>query len=208
MFPENLKKVLNYLNKIGKMKANSGHEDGRVNSISDEDDIIKLLVDKFGENNIELQPPREWYDVRIYGIPCQIKSSDFIKGASDNFSSKLAILYAFTDLDEEELKSGTSTWKGWQNKLLEHRNDNNNRDYYILVFDKSTGNFHLQSLKMLKKLTPNGNNLPFQIKWKDNVDPVLRTGTEAYNFVIDIYAQSVEKKRNSHDGYEKLLLQG
>ena len=55
MFPEKLLEVLKYLNEI-KIQIAEDHEDGRVNSIADESTLIKLLVDKYGEENIE-EPP-------------------------------------------------------------------------------------------------------------------------------------------------------
>ena len=70
--------------------------------------------------------------------------------------------------------------------------------------DKTTKKVYLQSLKSLQKLTSNGNNLPFQIKWKDNVKPVERTYLQSYNFLIDSYKESVTKKIMSHEGYDQL----
>ena len=78
------------------------------------------------------------------------------------------------------------------------------RDYYIIVLDKTTKKVYLQSLKSLQKLTSNGNNLPFQIKWKDNIHPIERNYLQAYNFLIECYKQSVRKKISSHDGFENL----
>ena len=60
MFPEKLLEVLKYLNEI-KIQIAEDHEDGRVNSIADESTLIKLLVDKYGEENIE-EPPARWWD--------------------------------------------------------------------------------------------------------------------------------------------------
>jgi len=59
-------------------------------------------------------------------------------------------------------------------------------------------------LKSLQKLTSNGNNLPFQIKWKDNVKPVKRTYLESYCFLIHSYKESVTKKIMAHEGYNQL----
>ena len=78
------------------------------------------------------------------------------------------------------------------------------RDYYIIVLDKTTKRVYLQSLKSLQKLTSNGNNLPFQIKWKDNTEPVERTYLESYEFLISTYKESVTKKIMSHEGYNEL----
>lgn len=200
MFPSILSEVVEYLNTLT-IQVSESHEDGRVNSIDDEDTIIDLLIQKYGEDNIEKPPARCWWDVKIFGHPINIKSSKF-GSAADNFSSKAAILYALTSIPEDEVTC--SSWKSFQEKLRYHSSQQEPRDYYILVLNKVTGVVYLQGLKSLNKLTSNGNNLPFQIKWKDNVFPVERTWNEAYDFLIESYKDSVTKKISSHNGYENL----
>ena len=199
MFPTELVEAVEYLN-TQSIVVSENHEDGRVNSIDDEDTIIDLLVEKFGDN-IETPPPRCWWDIKVFGYPLNIKSSKF-GSAADNFSSKAAILYALTDLPEEEVTC--TSWKNFQNKLQMNSSQESPRDYYIIVLDKTTKKVYLQSLKSLQKLTSNGNNLPFQIKWKDNIHPIERNYLQAYNFLIECYKQSVRKKISSHDGFENL----
>jgi len=199
-FPQQLTDAVKYLS--GLVTISENHEDGRVNSITDEDTVIDLLIDKYGEENVEKPAARCWWDVKLFGYPLNIKSSDFIKGASDNFSSKAAILYALTNLPED--KVNTTSWKKFQDALTNHSGAENNRDYYIIVVDKSTRKVYLQSLKSLQKLTPNGNNLPFQIKWADNTQPVDRDYGQAYEFLVGCYKESVRRKINAHDGFEQL----
>tara|TARA_B100000085_G_C18535393_1_gene509748 strand:- start:846 stop:1460 length:615 start_codon:yes stop_codon:yes gene_type:complete len=195
MFPEKLVEVVEFLNDIS-ITVSEKHGDGRVNSIDDEDTIIDLLIEKYGEENIEKPVERNWWDVKVFGYPLNIKTSKY-GSAADNFSSKAAILYALTDLTEDEVK--VQSWKKFENLLMNHSSEENNRDYYIFSLNKVTNEVHLASLKTLNKLTSNGNNLPFQIKWKDNITPVQRTHTEAYKFLVGCYADSVEKKQSAHD---------
>ena len=199
MFPTELQNAVDYLNTLT-INVSESHEDGRVNSIDDEDTIIDLLVEKFGDN-IETPPPRCWWDIKVFGYPLNIKSSKF-GNAADNFSSKAAILYALTDLSEEEVTC--TSWKSFQNKLQMNSSQEKPRDYYIIVLDKTTNKVYLQSLKSLQKLTSNGNNLPFQIKWKDNTHPIERNYLQSYDFLIQCYKDSVRKKILSHDGFENL----
>ena len=199
MFPTELQNAVDYLNTLT-INVSESHEDGRVNSIDDEDTIIDLLVEKFGDN-IETPPPRCWWDIKVFGYPLNIKSSRF-GNAADNFSSKAAILYALTDLPEEEVTC--TSWKSFQNKLQMNSSQEKPRDYYIIVLDKTTNKVYLQSLKSLQKLTSNGNNLPFQIKWKDNTHPIERNYLQSYDFLIQCYKDSVRKKILSHDGFENL----
>ena len=178
------------------------HEDGRYNSTIDEDTIITLLEEKYGEENIERPPARWWWDVKIFGYFCNIKSSTF--KTADNFSSKQAVLWALTDLTEDEIVK-VRDWQTFQYHLRERGKKENNRDYYCVVLNKTTNEVHLTSLKTLYALTPNGNNLLFQINWGRNTNPVLRTHSEAYDFLVGTYKKSVEKKIGVHGGYETLL---
>tara|TARA_B100000287_G_C20532532_1_gene741459 strand:- start:406 stop:1005 length:600 start_codon:yes stop_codon:yes gene_type:complete len=199
MFPSELVEVVEYLNSLT-IEVSENHEDGRVNSIDDEDTVIDLLIEKYGDN-IEKPPARCWWDIKVFGYPLNFKSSKF-GSAADNFSSKAAILYALTNIPEEEVTC--SSWKQFQKKLQHNSSQQTPRDYYIIVLDKTTNRVYLQSLKSLNKLTPNGNNLPFQIKWKDNVEPVQRNYGQAYDFLIECYKESVRKKIASHDGFDEL----
>jgi hypothetical protein len=195
MFPAVLTEAVTYLNSKG-IKCSLDHEDGRVNSIADEETVIKLLEDKFGTENVERPKSRDWWDVRIFGYPVQIKSSNVAKGCADNFSSKAAILYALTYLPEDQVV--VKQWAEFEEALLKYADVENDRDYYIIVLDKGTGQLHLTSLKSLSKITPNRSNLPFQIKWKDNLSPVSRTFEEAKGVIIGAYKKSVTAKLDAH----------
>ena len=199
MFPRELVEAVEYLNTLT-ITVSENHEDGRVNSIDDEDTIIDLLIERYGDN-VEKPPARCWWDLKLFGYPINIKSSKF-GSAADNFSSKAAILYALTNLPESEVTC--SSWKQFQKKLQHNSSQLTPRDYYIIVLNKVTKQVHLTSLKSLNKLTPNGNNLPFQIKWRDNVSPIERTYLQSYDLLIECYKESVIKKISSHDGFESL----
>lgn len=199
MFPSILVEVVEFLNSIS-IAISENHEDGRVNSIDDEGTIIQLLVEKYGDS-IEVPKPRDWWDVKVFGYPLNLKSSKY-GSAADNFSSKAAILYALTNLPENKCK--VKTWKKFQHALVEYSVEDNNRDYYMFSLNKGTNEVHLSSLKTLQKITSNGSNLPFQIKWSDNTQPVQRTHRQAYEFLVESYKESVRRKINAHDGFEEL----
>ena len=199
-FPTELTEAVAYL--TGLVTIAEGHEDGRVNSIEDEATVIQLLRDKYGADNVIEPKAREWFDVRLFGYPVQIKSSSYSKGASDNFSSKAAILYALTTLPEDAV--AVRGWEQFEQALLMNSGEDNGRDYYIISVNKDDSSVHLTSLKSLQKLTSNGNNLPFQIQWKNNIVPVDRGYDEAYRFIVGCYKQSVEKKLSVHKLFDVL----
>jgi hypothetical protein len=200
MFPSILVEVVSFLNDIN-VNISENHEDGRVNSIHDEKTVIDILEKKYGKENVIRPKVRDWWDVKLFGYVTNIKSSKF-GSAADNFTSKAAVVYALTDLDESEVKK--HTWKQFESALKNHSNNDNNRDYYILALNKVTNEVHLASLKTLTKITPNGSNLLFQIEWRRNTKPVYRTHRQAYEFLVECYKQSVRKKISAHDGFESL----
>lgn len=201
VFPQELIDAVAYLNEQN-LQASNRNTDGRFNSIDDEKTIVKSLLEEYKENNVEAED-RKWFDHSLFNYYIQIKSSDVEKGASDNFNSKEAILYALTDMTVEEIDKVRS-WPAFEHALLTRRCDYNDRDVYIFIMDKKSGRVYLNSLKSLNVLTANGNNLPFQIKWKENLTPVVRSGEEAYNFITSKYKESVEKKLNHHPLYNFL----
>ena len=191
MFPIELTDAVKYLQ--SRVTASRRHEDGRVNSIDDEDSIIDELVIKYGDA-VEKPAARTWYDLTLFGYKVNIKSSSM--AGADNCSANMALLYCFTD---SQLKSG---WKHFY-QSFENITDTG-RNYYFIVLDKNTGNVYLQSLLTLARLTSNGNNLPFQIVWKDNLEPFQRTFEDAYRFLIDAFKESVRKRLEVHQGYDQL----
>ena len=199
MYPSILVEVVEYLNSVT-ISISQNHGDGRVNSTFDEKTIINLLIEKYGAENINKGKDRDWWDVRVFGYPMNIKSSSFV--SADNFSAKAAILYALTDLPEDKVK--VTSWKKFQEALTKNSSEDNQRDYYIFALNKATNEVHLSSLKTLSKITPNGSNLPFQIKWVDNTNPVSRTHRQAYEFLVECYKESVRRKINAHEGFENL----
>lgn len=175
------------------------NEDGRVNSLNDEDAAIDLLMNTYGKENVIKPPPRWWYDILFFGIPLQFKSSSFSNNASDNFSAKKGILYALTDMTIEEVDNAHLSWSKFDKILFENMKDLEGRDYHILVFDKDTEQFHVRSLRTLETLTPNGSNLPFQVNWAKNQKIINREFSEARKFILSAYKSSVIKSTKRHE---------
>ena len=168
-------KIKNYLLSQA-FQFSSQNEDGRINSCLDEYEIIKLLIEKFG-NKIKKPQIRMWYDILIfdymYGwIPINIKTTTTM--TSDNTGNLAMCVYAYTDeiLDIHRSKSYENGIMGkiLFNKLKNKQyNINNKKDYYFIVLNKTNANdIIINSIKGLTILTSNINNLPFQINWSKN----------------------------------------
>ena len=200
MIPKILEDVGSFLNEVD-IPVCTRHSDGRLNSAEDETTIIRILQDEYDEENIIEGVVRHWWDVKIFGYPVNIKSSAF--KTADNFSAKGAVLYSLTNMTEEEITK-INSFPDFEGELRKSKGEDNNRDYYCLVLNKTTNEVLMQGLKTLTKLTPNGNNLLFQINWSKNKEIIERSDKEGYEFLIGAYKESVSKKVGIHEGYETL----
>ena len=150
------------------------NEDGRINSCMDENVIISKLIKFFGDR-IKKPKFRMWYDLlafdNMYGwIPINIKSTT--TKTSDNTGNLAMCVYAYTDatLDihkhYENGKMSDILFSKLKNKKY---NKINKKDYYFIVVNKTdASDIIVNSVKGLTILTPNTNNLPFQVNWSKN----------------------------------------
>lgn len=195
MFPVELLNAVEFLNQ--RITSSSRHEDGRVNSIDDEQSIIDLLATKY-KSNLEEPPPRSWYDIKLFGHPINIKSTEVSNKNADNASAKRAVLYCFT-----ECLNYKTPWSYFWDQLCNHRLTEP-RNYYYIVLDKTSGKVYLQSLLTLARITSNGSNLPFQIPWIHNLEPINRTVDESFKFIISTIQKGVKASIDRHKGYDEV----
>jgi hypothetical protein len=168
-------KIQKYL-KSKAFQFSNQNEDGRINSCMDEDVIIKLIIEMFG-NKIKKAKPRMWYDMLafdyMYGwIPVNIKTTTTI--TSDNTGNLAMCVYAYTD-EILDIHRDKSYENGKMSDILFNKlknkkyNINNKKDYYFIVLNKTDPrDIIVNSVKGLTILTPNINNLPFQVNWSKN----------------------------------------
>ena len=177
------------------------NEDGRINSCIDEDGIIMLLNEKF-DNKIKKPKIRMWYDILVfdytYGwIPVNIKTTTTI--TSDNTGNLAMCVYAYTDeiLDihrdktYENGKMSELLFKKLQEKKY---NKTNKKDYYFIVLNKTDSqDIIINSVKGLTILTPNSNNLPYQICWNKNSE----FHYENINIKVKLFIDCLQKPKAS-----------
>jgi len=150
--------------------------DGRINSCIDEDTVIQLLVEMFGDK-IKKPKIRMWYDILahdyMYGwIPINIKTTT--TKTCDNTGNLAMCVYAYTDepldiLRERTYENGKMSLILYEKIKNKNYNTCNKRDYYFIVLNKTdTTDVIVNSVKGLVLLTPNINNIPFQVCWDKN----------------------------------------
>lgn len=157
--------VTKYLNELSK-----GDMDGRLASAGLEREVVKILQDhirKEGAEEVEFEIPkdRHWFDVRIGGIPINIKITN---GGTDNAFNKVAVLYSLTGW-EPPLKN--MNFNQFYHHLLETpwvRERNPLAEYHYLVFHKTTGEFLFRSLLDIEAFQSNPSNI-LQICWKNEL---------------------------------------
>ncbi len=168
-------KIQKYL-KLQEFQFSKHSDDGRINSCTDEDNIIELLIEKFGEK-IKKPKIRMWYDILVFDnicgwIPLNIKTTSMT--TRDNSGNLTMCVYAYTD-EDLDIHNNTFYKNGDMSRVLFKKlkdkkyNKKSKKDYYFLVLNKkSPKDIIINSLKGLSFLSPNLNNLPFQICWNKN----------------------------------------
>jgi len=177
-----LKKLPLIMYKIQKYLSTSSftfvnqYDDGRINSCADENEVIKILTEHFGDK-IKKPKIRMWYDIlaydNMYGwIPINIKTTTTI--TNDNIGNLAMCVYSYTD-EILDIHRDNTYENGMMSNILFNKlnnkkyNKNNKKDYYFVVLNKrNSADIIINSVKGLTLLTSNINNLPFQVNWSKN----------------------------------------
>ena len=168
-------------------------EDGRINSNKDEDTIINLLIEKFGDK-IKKMKSRSFCDIvcidEEYGeIPVNIKSTTTT--TPDNTGKMGMFVQAFTthELDfEKQIYSGAAMTLLKDAKKNKTLNEDKKKDYFFLVINKNnTDEIIINSILGLSVYRANINNPPFQIKWSENKTYKNRPIEETRNKMNELF---------------------
>jgi hypothetical protein len=200
--PDIINQILEYLQETNeKLILSQNDSDGRINSVQNEKEILDLIAKKF---KIERPRHRHWFDFAIYDennnfYPVNIKVTT--TKTNDNLSSKLGIYYALTgkipDFNNE------INWEEYFKNLKENIQESKEDYYFLIVNKKDIGDVFANSLKQLKILTPNGNNLPFQATWNRNRIPQKRNFGESKDFILQNFGKSIDLRANIYKNFKK-----
>ena len=183
--------------------------DGRLGSVADEGNIILWLNEIFDGTNVEIRKPkaRNWADVEIVidGSKVYYTNIKTTKGEryADNISSKKGVLYYLTGGKTEDFK--TFLRAGSRFDFTEVGDET--IDYFLLVMYKNTKEMLFTSLGRLQVLTPNFNNMPFQIPWNNpaNKKPTTRSQIEQKQYIASVWYNSIAKGLKTIDYLKDLL---
>lgn len=200
MIPQTLLKIKDFLLE-DKLKLSSPLKDGRLNSSFNEDEIIKLIKKKF---KISEPNSRQWFDFsfeengEFYPVNIKVTTTD----TADNLNCKLGIYYALTGL-MPDFSNGID-WLNYFERLKENMGKNKDKDYYFLIINKSNPEeIFVATLKSIKKLQANGNNLPFQCRWKENKEITERTFEESQKFILSKFGESIKLRADIYFNFKK-----
>ena len=199
------KGIENYFNTPGNLTSTDSNDDGRINSLLDEEYNLKNASKVF--DDLEIYPPRRFADFKLFN-PFNWKSTN--TNTADNCSDKLSIVYSFCGVDEKDLIKYQG-WKKFWAKVAEFKDytaeqfEEIYRPYYFLIQNKITGKVFINELSTLTKLTPNGNNLPFQIKWDDNSTVNKQDKRTAFIQLLTVLHESVTLFEQAHAGRHEVI---
>lgn len=167
--------IQNYLTR-NIVKLNNISDDGRINSCIDENNIIKKILIEFNKR-VKKPEKRLWFDILVYDyqygwLPVNIKSTT--TETADNTGNIAMCVYTYTD-EKLKLNLDKTYTSGIMSDILIKKIKNkkynkiDKKDYYFIVINKiNPSDIIINSLKGINNLTPNINNLPFQICWSKN----------------------------------------
>jgi hypothetical protein len=207
----NLPNSILFLQKILKesyYECNNTEKDGRIRSIIDESKIVKILLSKNElKKRLYISKPRHWFDISIYDyrygiLPINIKTTT--TNSSDNTGNLAMCVYAMTNenLDLQKMHNNGKMSELLIDKLRDNElNKEYKKDYYFLVVNKTcVGDVIVNSFRGLNILTPNINNLPFQIKWSLN-------RKFCYHHIDDVKKKFIEVVKKPKPSWREKFLQ-
>jgi len=183
----------------------SGSGDGRIESATKESAYLEKLKENLVSNGhtVSIPPDRYWYDVRIDGIPFNLKLTTAV--SSDNAFNKVSIIYTLCGLESTKKNMNFNEWWSAIKTLGRKTARARMTEYHFIVVDKRTGKFLVRSLVDIHTYTKNPCNI-LQINWKNEFDhPDHDVGddfaayTAKINSLLKTVRDSLVQRRESED---------
>ena len=144
-------------------RSGDGH-DGRLESAAKEGPYLAALKAKLEVSGhiVEIAPPRFWYDVRIDGIPFNLKLTEC--ASADNVFDKVSIHYSICGVETTKKNMNINEW--WAGIMGSARKAEREKatEYHFIVVNKKTGAALVKSLLDIHSYKKNPCNI-LQIAW-------------------------------------------
>lgn len=198
--PQILTDIVEALKKAKLTMSENVEGEGRGGSLKDEGTIKRWLMShpKF-EKYVKDIGARKAGDILVKDYNSNTYYVVNIKtsaGSSDNATSMVGFLYAFTNMTYDELPSSI-TLKKFYDLLMNRRADILHKDYYYLCVDKKDSeNVICRGAKQINYWIENANpSNKLQINWAKEKfkPPVNRTYDEAYEVIIHGIVRCLQK---------------
>lgn len=179
--PQILIDLVEYLKTNNLVAESNINGEGRVASLKDEESVITFLKesDKFSKYVVDVAARKagDFYLLDYDSVTIHIINIKTTSGSTDNATCKIGFLWAFTDMQLDELPSNINLLK-WHELMEKRKTDNPNRDYWYLTFDKrDMTNVFLRGAKQIINWKHNPSNY-LQINWKSE----WNTPEKGYSF--------------------------
>lgn len=162
----------------------SADGDGRITSAVKEKEYLDALEGYLKESHpsvvIERPPDRFWYDIRIGGIPINLKLTT---GGTDNAFNKVAICYTLVGHAPDKRNMNFNQWYALLRESVRKETRDQATEYHYLAVDKATGNILFKSIMDIHTYKTNPCN-DLQINWRhefnciDHITPVEAYGAK------------------------------
>jgi len=140
-------------------------EDGRIASAVKEteylDQLEKRLLESNSEFRIERPKARHWYDIRINGIPINLKLTC---GGTDNAFNKVAIVYSVSGEEIVKKNMNFNKWFDHLKSVTKKVARDRASEYHYLVLNKDSGELLFKSIFDIHTYKSNPCN-DMQINW-------------------------------------------
>lgn len=202
--PQILIDIVNELKEANITISENVEGEGRGGSLKDEGTIKRWLMEHpVLSQYVEDLIARKAGDILVKDYDSDMRYLLNIKttrGSSDNATSMIGLLYAFTDMTYEELP-GSITLKKFYDLHISRKADIPNKDYYYLCVDKNDPtNVICRGAKQIACWVENANRSNMlQINWakEKEHEPVNRTYDEAYEVIINGIVRCLQKAHDS-----------
>ena len=169
-------------------------EDGRIASAVKEseylDQLEQLLL--LGNPDFQVERPRarHWYDVRINGIPINLKLTT---GGTDNAFNKVAIAYSMSSEEIQKKNMNYNKWFSYLKSVAIKQDRDRSTEYHYLVLNKNTGDLLFKSIFDIHSYKSNPCN-DMQISWSHEfLNAEYRTADEEYKKKVRELLKTVQR---------------